>query len=57
MDDLGVSGLLSFEQSSYINKQGKEQPMICFSDAVIFPVVAAVGGKGESRLLPRGSRL
>jgi hypothetical protein len=50
-EDLGVSAALSFEGGEYMDQNSQMRPMIRFSDDVLFPVVAAVGGKVESRLL------
>ncbi len=55
MEKLGVSARLSFEPSEYMDETGKMRPMIRFSDDVLFPVVAAVGGKVEYQLLYRAN--
>jgi hypothetical protein len=51
MKKLGDIGLLNFQESDYVNIQGKSQPMLRFSDAVLLNVVAEIGGKVEHKLL------
>ncbi len=54
-EKLGEIGLLNFEETSYLDKQGRSQRLIRFSDDVLLNVVAEVGGKVERQLLHRAN--
>jgi hypothetical protein len=64
-NNLDVSAALSFDDGSYLDRNGQIRPEIQFSDEVIFNVLAEVGGEVEHQLLnllerrlqaPQGSR-
>jgi len=55
MEKLGESARLNFQPSEYMDKNGQMRRLIQFSEDVIFPVTAAVGGKVEYQLLYRAN--
>jgi hypothetical protein len=54
-EELGSDALPNFRDSTYTDANGRQRPMIEFSEDVLMPVVGRVGGKRASVGL-RGSR-